>query len=133
MYWIMTTIVYAEPQASLFVDVHGSYFLNVDLQQEWKQAELSFDHSLGLFSKKDIQKFSHEGKFEEIPRVLNMKASLSKGQLGEYASLPIPVIYLPLSQPSLSGDDELGLPAYTFKWNLYKRIYRPVQRWFTHE
>ena len=133
MFWILTTIVYAEPQASLFVDAQGSYFLNVDLKQEWKQAELSFDQSLGLFSKTNIQKFSHEGQFEHIPRVLNMKASLSKEHVGEYASLPIPVVYLPSAQPSLGGDEELSLPAHTFQWNLYKKVYRPVQLWFTHE
>ena len=133
MFWVLTNVLFAEPRASLFVEETGAFFLNVDLQQEWNQAELSFDQSLGLFSKKDIQQFSYEGTFDKIPSVLHMSVSLSKDQLGAYSSMPIPVIYMPLSHPDLSGTEELSLPGHTFQWGIYKNLYRPIQRWLTNE
>ena len=133
MFWVLTNTLFAEPRASLFVEESGAFFLNVDFQQEWNQAELTFDQSLGLFSKKNIQQFSYEGTFDEIPSVLHMNVSLSKDQLGSFSSLPIPVIYMPLSNPDLSGTEVKDLPSHTFKWNIYKNLYRPIQRWFANE
>lgn len=133
MLWVLMNTLCAEPRASLFVEENGSFFLNVNFQQEWKQAELIFDQSLGLFTQRNVQQFSYEGTFDTIPSVLHMDVSLSKDQLGSFSSLPIPVIYMPLSNPDLSGAEEQALPAHTFQWNIYKNLYRPIQRWFTHE
>ena len=130
---LIAAFLHAEPNATLFVDVRGSFFLNVDLQQRWNQAELTFDQSLGLFTKNDIQHFSYEGTFDQIPSVLNMNVSVSKDSVGAYSSLPIPVIYLPLSHPNLSGEEDYALPSQTFKWKLYKNIVRPVTSWLKHE
>ena len=133
MIWIITNVLNAEPRASLFVQESGAFFLNVDFQQEWNQAELTFDNSLGLFTQKDTQRFSYEGTFDQIPSVIHMSVSLSKEHLGEYSSMPIPVIYMPLSHPDLSGKEDLSLPSHTLKWNIYTNLYRPIQRWFTNE
>ena len=133
MFWVLTNLLFAEPRASLFVEESGTFFLNIDFQQEWNQAEFYFDNSLGLFTKQNVQQFSYEGKFDQIPSVIHMSVSLSNDQRGTYSSLPIPVVYMPLSHPDLSGEEELELPSHTLKWNIYKNLYRPVQRWFTNE
>ena len=133
MFWVLTNVLFAEPRASLFVQENGAFFLNVDFQQEWNQAELSFDHSLGLFTQRDTQQFSYEGTFDQIPSVIHMSVSLSKDQLGAYSSMPIPVIYMPLSRPDLSGKEDFALPSHTIKWNIYKNLYRPIHRWLTNE
>ena len=48
MFWVLTNLLFAEPRASLFVEESGTFFLNIDFQQEWNQAEFYFDNSLGF-------------------------------------------------------------------------------------
>jgi hypothetical protein len=133
MIYLFSLIVHAEPSTALFVDVKGGYFLNIDLHEEWSQAEFRIDNQVGFFAEQDFQQRSFEGTFEIIPDVLHMNMELSKGNIGRQMSLPIPVIYLPHSQPDLSGEQLLTLPDYSFNWHLYKRILKPIHRIFKNE
>ena len=123
-------ISFAEPSASLFVEANGNFFLNVTFQEEWSKAEFYFDQPFGYFSRDNLQQFSYEGNFDSVPSVLNMTLELSKENIGQAIDLPIPVVYLPYSQPSLAGENALQLPKYTFRWHLYHKIVSPIQKFF---
>jgi hypothetical protein len=131
MILLCSLFIWAEPSAALFVDLKGGYFLNIDLHEEWAQAEFRIDNQIGFFAEQDFRQRSFEGTFERVPDVLNMNMELSKGNIGRQLSLPIPVIYLPHDQPDLSGYNALLLPDYSFQWHLYRKIVKPLSRLIT--
>lgn len=130
MITFLILIAIAEPSAALFVEPNGRFFLNVTFQEEWSKAEVHFDQSLGFFTQDNMRHFSYEGSFERVPDVLNMKMELTKDNIGQEIDLPIPVVYLPFSHPSLGGEKELPLPNYSFHWHVYSKIISPLNSLF---
>jgi|GEM_PF-5903118 len=67
------SFAFAEPSTSLFVNVDGSYTLDISLKEEWSEAELRIDNQVGIHQPTNFRHLHFEGTFEQIPSSLHIR------------------------------------------------------------